>query len=381
MKIILNKASFTRAKTDKEIDDNNFLVAYDVPIAKTGIQQYSREELGDKDGDPKEMVNVFRDQRAFDDPKVLESFDGIPIVYQHPDDGKVDNLNFKEFVVGTVSGVYVKNGDLYAKKLTIIDKRAIVDVLSKRTNELSIGFRGSVEKVSGRYNGKPYEFKENVMYANHLALCEEGKAGSYYAINSKKGKQKMDFRNESRDEKDCMNSGDIEPKDVSAHVRGVKSKMEKVRPELHDSKDDEDENMKNEEDDGEDDHEDEEELERKEKKMEGRNKKMKKNESDPSLEESEEKDKDLIEAYKNSHKKLKMLINKKNKEISSLEFQNVQLEEALMDARDMMKKMADKMKSTNLVNAMSGPNYNDFPANRALDKDMHRSLTNALLLK
>ncbi len=371
MKVILNSAKFIK-ETDKEIDGNNFLVAYDVPIAKTGIQKYSREEIGNADGPPDEMVNVYRDSTAFKNEEVIESFNGIPIVYAHPDNGKVDNINFKNFVVGTVSGVYFKNGDLYAKKLTIIDKEAIINVLSKNTNELSIGFRGSIIKEQGNYNGTPYEFKENVIHANHLALCESGKAGPYYAINSKtKGKKNMDLSNEKM-EGDCMNEEgrDLLPKHIADHIEQVvKQKMSKVKPYLHDSEfpDESGHHVANEE-------------EGQSEKEEKHGEHEMKDKSNPDLKESDHKDKDLIHALKNSNKKLNMLISEKNKEISELDLKNVQLEDALREAHEIVKNMAKKINSSNLVNAMTGPDE-VFPTNYALSKDLHNSISKAFLLK
>lgn len=351
-RFFINKTEFIQ-KTDKEIDGNNFLVAYDVPIAKTGIQQYSREEIGDINGSPGELVNVYRDPSVFQNQKLLETFDGIPIVYCHPDNGKVDNLNFKHFVVGTVSGVYHKNGDLYAKKITIIDKNAILNVLKKETNELSIGFKGEIIKSNGFYKGIPYEFKEDIIHANHLALCESGKAGPKYAINSKNSKQKGKNMDPIAGmgmnmEEDCMgNEGDIVPKEIQEHIEQVISKkLSQIKPEMigygenEKSLDkDEEESLMNEE--GE----------------EEKEKMNKKNESDPELEKSEHKDKDVINALKNSNNKLRILLNQKNKEISRLIVQNTEAEDALTEALEYMKNMDSKLKSSSISNAMTGPDH------------------------
>lgn len=349
-------------QTDKELDGNNFLVAYDVAIAKTGIQQYTREEIGDTTGDPKQLVNVYRDPSTFKDEKLLETFNGIPIVYRHPDNGKVDNNNFRDFVVGSVSGVYFKNGDLFAKKLTIIDKEAIVNVLSKQTNELSIGFRGTIEKSNGTFNGVPYEFKEDVIHANHLALCETGKAGAYYAINSvKKGSRKMDMTNEKADEKDCMNEGDIVPPHIQAHIEQVvKKKMAGVKPFL-----------KDEEEKAEPDYMD--------KKNESEAEKKLLDSSDPELEKSEHKDKDLIQALKNSNNTYKVLLNKKDKEISTLELNKLELERALAESNDMVRNLAKRVNSSNLVNAMTGPD--EMPSHYSMSREANGSLSKAFLLK
>src|SRR5574343_317898 len=130
MRFLLN---YSKLETKKEIDGNDYLVAYDVPIAKTGLQYYTLAELGVSNSNTE--VAVYRDVDTFKDKQLVDSFDGIPLVMCHPDDGQVTDQNFKDFIVGSVSEQKKKNGCLYAKKLTIIDKLAIASVLDKTNNE------------------------------------------------------------------------------------------------------------------------------------------------------------------------------------------------------------------------------------------------------
>ena len=364
MKYFVNRSFYINRKqfvqeTNKELDGNNFLVAYDVPIAKTGIQQYSREELGDKNGHPDELLNVYRPPETFEDEELLKSFDGIPIVYRHPDNGKVDNQNFKEFVVGTVSGVYYKSGNLFARKLTIIDKEAITNVLKKNTNELSIGFRGQVTKEVGKFNGVPYQYRETVIHANHLALCEAGKAGSYYAINSKKKGNNMFQTNSVKEEhdrmKDCMDSLDGKEHDIHALVEQVvHKKLAQVRPK--DFGDGHEHHMENEEDEDGDEPETKHAMKKEKVAEHHLEKKHAMDDStDPELIKSEHHDKDIINSLKRTNKKLQSFINQKNKEIEKLELANLNLEEALIESREYLKNMATKLRSSNLVKSMTGP--------------------------
>jgi hypothetical protein len=363
---IINTAQF---KTQKELDGNNFLVAYDVPIAKTGIQQYTREEINDDTGPPDEYVNVYRDQSVFKNKSLVESFDGIPIVYKHPENGKVDNNNFKNFVVGTVSGVYYKSGDLFAKKLTIIDKEAIENVLRKNTNELSIGFKGSVVKKSGTFNGVSYQFKENVIHANHLALCENGKAGSYYAINSikKKGNKTMEMNNEALGPEE----GGLNPHLEGLIEQVVTKKLAAIKPH----------NFGNDgESEKEEHHHDDESLvceEESEKEMEH---KELKDESDPKLAESEHKDKDLINALRRSNVALKDLIKKKDAEIRRLDLINTELDIAVVEAKNCMQEMSNALKSRKIANSMSGPD-NILKPSHPRNIDMSNSITSSFLIK
>lgn len=391
MKFYINRTQFIK-ETDKEIDGNNFLVAYDVPIAKTGIQQYTREEVGDRDGDPQELVNVYRDHSVFLDEKLLETFNGIPVVYRHPDNGRVDNNNFKDFVVGSVSGVYFKNGDLFAKKITIIDKEAIVNVLNKETNELSIGFRGVVKKSPGKFEGISYLYKEDVLHANHLALCENGKAGPRYAINSKKEKKNMaryskNSRHEGMEE-DCMDSGDAPHPEVGGLVKqAVRKKMKSVHPknygdEHHEHHHEHEHEHEHHMEDSEEEHEPEHAKKKERKAFKHLEKEHAmdevNDEAEDELEESEHKDKDVINALKRTNRKLKDMINSKNNEIRKLELQNAMLEETVLESRDYIKNMSMKLKSRNLGNAMTGPDNIASPTSPR-QADMCNSMTASFL--
>lgn len=370
----INRRRFVQ-ETNKELDGNNFLVAHDVPIAKTGIQQYSRAELGDKDGHPDELLNVYRPPETFNDEKLLKSFDGIPIVYEHPDNGKVDNHNFKQYAVGTVSGVYFKDGSLYAKKLTIIDKEAIRNVLNKSTNELSIGFKGEVIKESGKFNGIPYQYRESVIHANHLALCEQGKAGPYYAINSMKGKTMYSAQ---------MHEGhnsthEVHEHDIHALVKQVvKDQLAHIRPKNFGDTEHHEDCMENDEMEGKE--KETKHAMHKEKVAEHhlKEKHAMDDSTDPELEESEHHDKDVINSLKKTNRKLQNFLNQKNKEIQKLEMTNLQLEETLIEAREYMRDMATKLKSRNIVNSLTGPDDLCNP-NHPKQVDFANSLTSAFL--
>ena len=95
---------------------------------------------------------------------------------------------------------------------------------------------------------------------------------------------------------------------------------------------------------------------------------------------SEYKDKDLIHALKNSVNKYKSLLNMKKKEINALEIKNAQLDEALLEASEMIKDMAGKMNSSSLVNAMTAPDMQSPFAVTGKSKDFSSSITKSLLL-
>lgn len=58
-----------------------FLICHDVPIARTGTQEYMPRELS-LTGDT--MVTVFRDEGEVFKPATLASFEGKPVTDNHP---------------------------------------------------------------------------------------------------------------------------------------------------------------------------------------------------------------------------------------------------------------------------------------------------------
>lgn len=358
MRFLLN---YSKLETKKEIDGNDYLVAYDVPIAKTGLQYYTLAELGVSNSNTE--VAVYRDVDTFKDKQLVDSFDGIPLVMCHPDNGQVTDQNFKDFIVGSVSGPYEKNGCLYAKKLTIIDKLAIASVLDKTNNELSIGFKAEIENKKGSFGGKIYNFIEKVIHGNHLALCERGKAGPFFAINSvKKGKSMYDENNEEHEgykmQENELEEGheiftEVEPEVDEKNIASAHEKLialEKMVAELKKEM-----KLKTHLEDDESDPEERalQHVEKKEKIAEEHLKK-KHAMSDESAEEMEKLDKDSSEGIKllNEYRKRNRVLENK---VNSLESENLCLKNMLDDHTDKIKKLAIQIKSKPMVNAMVGP--------------------------
>ena len=360
---IINKKMFAEDEegTKKRIDDNGFLVAYDVPIAKTGIQFYKRSELGDTSGSPYDDVPVFRDPSAFDDSKVVESFDGNPITDNHPDEGYVHSGNYSAYAIGTLSQPYRKDDDLYAKKLTIFDKNAIERIWSKEAHQLSIGFKGEVSRKRGAYKGQRYEFEEHVLHGNHLALCEQGKAGARYAINSIKEIQGEDMKRnlknseekhleDSYHDDDSMNNSDSVMEN-SGHRMGGDQPHHDIGPIVHKTSAahkaaTSHKQMHNE-------GKVEEGISREKQAVKHLEKEHMMGDSD--IDESEHKDKDLINSYETRIAKLTNSLKRKDSEIADLRVRLSEREGDLEDSMQLNKELEQKLLSRHLGNAMSCP--------------------------
>jgi len=364
---IINKKMFSEDGngTKKRIDENGFLVAYDVPIAKTGIQFYQRHELGDKTGSPFDEVPVFRDPSAFDDEKIVESFDGNPVTNDHPQDGYVHSENYSEYAIGTVSQPYHKNGDLYAKKITIFNKDAIENIWNKKIYQLSIGFKGTVDKIAGLFKGQRYEFIEKVLHGNHLALCEQGKAGSRYAINSIKstGENQMTGKRNLRNSEDPkhledsyhnddhMDNSSHEDMENSGHRMGGDQPHKEIGSIAHKATSSQKAAVSHKQMHNED------KVEEGISKEKHAVKHLEKDHmmGDSEIDEAEHKDKDLINSLEKRIDRLTETLNIKNSQIAKLRVELSEREGDLEDAVQLASDLREQLLCRNLGNAMAAP--------------------------
>ena len=174
-------------------DDSKSIRIERNPIARTGILQYTGRELG-LSGREDELINVFRPPETLENPELLDSFKGKPILIGHQmlkavvaDDNSIDFYATEKDPEGLIHGSLGDNiefdstdGILYAP--VNLYTGAAHNALDKGVKELSIGVYGRIEPKSGSYNGEKYEFTQIITSANHVALVESGRAGDDVAI-------------------------------------------------------------------------------------------------------------------------------------------------------------------------------------------------------
>ena len=188
------KIGETRAQTPE-----GFLIVRDVPIARTGIQQYHPIEInrpGFPDIVPNRedgLVDIYRDAEDVFDPDTIASFAGQAIIDEHPPAG-VDGIgpdNWSEYQIGVVlnprRGDTAETSDLLIADLKFTTRRGI-DLVNSGKIELSCGYdcdyyqdpdtkRASQRKIIG----------------NHVALVTAGRCGSRCAIGDKANRGELEM--------------------------------------------------------------------------------------------------------------------------------------------------------------------------------------------
>lgn len=181
---------YTTSKISENIHETpeGFLVCIGVPIARTGEMVYVEGETPLEVGEDgrvliqREADEVFR-------PETIASFEGKAITITHPVDF-VDPNNWSRLAKGALQNVRRGEGeqenDLIAD-LLITDSLAI-NLVKNGLREVSCGYEAEYIQTG---EGRGIQTK---IIGNHLALVEEGRAGSAYAINDHKGKGAMKLK-------------------------------------------------------------------------------------------------------------------------------------------------------------------------------------------
>lgn len=173
-----------KVMASKRITDmNGWYEVQGNPISKVGVFPYSGRIVGAEE--PNKLYNVYRPEEELNNPETIRSFQLLPFINDHPEDmlgldedlPKVDGKPV-EGIIG--EKVFYKDGYLYGNLKIFTDRIAKAIDAGKR--EVSAGFRCVYEKVSGVYNGQPYDYIQRNIRGNHVALVNEGRMGPEVAV-------------------------------------------------------------------------------------------------------------------------------------------------------------------------------------------------------
>jgi len=170
-----------------------YLICRDVPIARTGTQEYLAREL-QLDGDPERPVTVNRNPEDVFAPAALASFEGKDVTAGHPPEN-VGPENFASYSKGHVQNVR-RSGEYIVADLILKDAGLVSDVWNGVTREVSCGYLCEyVPDGSG--------YKQQNIRGNHVAVVPRGRAGHEVAIKdqaaSEAGKGKKRMKKETKE--------------------------------------------------------------------------------------------------------------------------------------------------------------------------------------
>lgn len=178
---------FTPTKLSENIKETpeGFLLCLGVPIARTGWQEYGPGETPIETGDDGK-VWIHRDKEEVLRPLTIASFNAKSVTIKHPDDF-VKPENWKELTVGIAQNIRKadeedEDGELMILADLLITDEIAINLVKNGLREVSCGYDAEYEET-GEGEGKQFN-----IIGNHIALVEQGRAGSAYAIKDHKGK-------------------------------------------------------------------------------------------------------------------------------------------------------------------------------------------------
>ena len=155
-------------------EPEGYLLCLNVPVARTGMQEYMPRELSLPPGpDP---VPVCRTEEEVFSPETVASFEGMPVTNNHPPDG-VTVENIRAFQKGHTHNVRRGTGresDLLLADLIITDP-ALIDAILAGKREISCGYTYELCEENGQY------FQRRIR-GNHVAVVDAGRAGPRVSI-------------------------------------------------------------------------------------------------------------------------------------------------------------------------------------------------------
>ena len=159
-------------------EPEGYLLCLNVPVARTGTQDYLPEELGLPRGP--DFIAVLRPEEEVFAPETMASFEGMPVTNDHPAEG-VDIENIRRLQTGHAHNVRRGTGeesDLLLADLMITDERLIDAILSGK-REISCGYTYELSEENGQYI-------QRKIRGNHIAVVDAGRAGPRVSIKDHK---------------------------------------------------------------------------------------------------------------------------------------------------------------------------------------------------
>ena len=161
------------AVTGTRMTADGYLVA-DVRTARTGIQLYTGAETGRPD---LKTVRVYRPHHQVFDKASLASYAHRPVTNGHPAE-PVTADNWKAHSVGSIGGDIARDGEFVRVPLVVMDSAAIKAVQDGK-RELSAGYQCDLAFEAGTTpDGQQYDAIQKDIRINHVAIVDEGRAGS-----------------------------------------------------------------------------------------------------------------------------------------------------------------------------------------------------------
>ena len=128
-------------------EPEGYLLCLNVPVARTGTQEYTPAELNLPPGSCEGPVPVFRPEDEVFSPETIASFEGMPVTNNHPPEG-VTVENIRALQKGHAHNVRRGSGvesDLLLADLIITDP-GLIDAILEGKRGISCGYIREIQE-------------------------------------------------------------------------------------------------------------------------------------------------------------------------------------------------------------------------------------------
>ena len=166
-------------------EPEGYLICLNVPVARTGTQEYLPSELGLPGMDDR-MIPVERTAEEVFSAACMASFEGMPVTDDHPAAAEgVTAENIRYLQKG--HAMNIRRGpppedDLLMADLIITDPKLIGEILDGK-REISCGYNYVLSEEDGKYY-------QREIRGNHVAVVDAGRAGPRVSIKDSETKTK-----------------------------------------------------------------------------------------------------------------------------------------------------------------------------------------------
>ncbi len=161
-------------------EPEGYLICLNVPVARSGVQEYLPSELG-LPGPDNRMVPVRRPEEEGFAPACMASFEGMPVTDGHPEEAEgVTAENAARLQKGHAHHVRRGAGadrDLLLADLIITDGKLAREILGGK-REISCGYNYVLSEEDGGY-------VQREIRGNHVAVVDAGRAGPRVSIRDR----------------------------------------------------------------------------------------------------------------------------------------------------------------------------------------------------
>lgn len=181
MNSVVRNARAMDRESARLVDMNGWLTVNGNPISKEGVYDYEGHQIPGYEGNPNDIVKVYRPMEELMKPETIESFKLLPFINDHTWLGKEgENAGSLPFTGITGENVYA-DAPYLKSNLKVFSEELKAAIIEGKV-ELSPAYIYDVYFQPGVWNGQPYQYVQRNLRGNHLALVETGRTGSDVAV-------------------------------------------------------------------------------------------------------------------------------------------------------------------------------------------------------